>query len=144
MSPEEQKERRDYCIHHCYLSEMAKKAVPRWVFLSAIGSMMTISIVFAGWQAGVLTTMNTDFIVEYEKHKGDVEKILNSQELHLEKRINDAQFRYTKDVEIFIGLMKENSRKLEALKSNIEDIRIRQGQIAAKQDMVLSKVGLTE
>ena len=140
---DEQKERRDYCRHHCYLSEMAKKAVPRWVFMSAIGSMMTISIVFAGWQTSVLETMNTDFVVEYEKHKNDVNKILTSQELHIEKRINDAQFRYTKDVDIFISLMTENSRKLEDLKGDIQDIRIRQGEIAAKQDLVLEKVGLT-
>lgn len=115
-------ERREFCLEHCGVSTAAKNSVPRWIYLSTITVAVMLGVVFAGWQ------------------KGSVKEL----ETHLQMRLSDLQNRYTEDVGRFFNAAIENRKLLEALGDDVNEVKIKQGKIEAKQDLVLEKIKLTE
>jgi len=117
-------EMRKFCSQHCYISDIARKAVPRWAFISTLSAMLIIATVVSGWYSMSLNNMH--------------EKI-NTDHMTFEKNLRD---KYTQDVERFINAVRENRQTLREIKDNITQVKIKQGQIAVKQDLVIQKIGL--
>lgn len=130
MSPSEVKE---YCAQHCYISDIAKKAVPRWAFISALSSMLIIAITVTGWYSMSLTSINSNFRNEISEHIDDVNDV-----------ILNADRRYRRDVERFIDAVRDNKKVLISVGKEIEQIKVVQGQIKIQQELVLKKVKLVE
>jgi len=108
-------ERREYCAQHCQLNETAKKAVPRWAFLSSISAMLMLAIGFIGIN----------------------ETRLDEIKVNLQVRMADQQERYALDVRQFY-IIAEKNREL------LVDVKINQAEIKAKQNLVLKKIKITE
>ena len=126
-------ERREYCAQHCQLSETAKKSVPRWAFLSALGTMTVVSIAFAGWYVAGIKTLEVNLETAMAEH-----------EIHVAQRMHDAQLRYEEDVERFIRAVGENRNVLREVGKDLGDIKVRLGNAETKQDMILQKLKMAE
>jgi len=61
----EEKGRRCYekglCPFHQIVQDQIDKSLPRWVFLSAFGSLITIAIVFASWHINSLEAYDAKY-----------------------------------------------------------------------------------
>ena len=119
-------ERREYCTAHSQLNELAKKAVPRWAFLSSLGAMITLSITFMG----VNETRLAQIKLESEQH-------IQSIEASIDKRMLDQQVRYTADVRRFYEIAEANGKILVDLKTDLT-------RTVVKQDLILKKIKMTE
>ena len=119
-------ERREYCVSHCQLNETAKRAVPRWAFLSALTAMIAMSVAFVGVNETRLTTLKME----------SVESIKRT-ETSLERRLSDDRTRYAEDVRRFYVLAERNGNLLDEVKTN-------QTEIKAKQDLVLRKINMSD
>ena len=108
-------ERREYCVSHCQLNETAKRAVPRWAFLSALTAMIALSVAFVGLNETRLTAI----------------------QVNLEKRLASDRERYAEDVHRFYVIAERNGDLLVEVRTN-------QAEIKAKQDLVLKKIKLSE
>ena len=66
---EEKKSRRCYenglCPYHNILQSQVEKSLPRWVFVSAFATMITLAIIFAGWHVNSIAAFD-------DKYKADV------------------------------------------------------------------------
>ena len=122
-----------YCAQHCYLSEKAKQSVPRWAFLSALGTMAAIAMSFAGWHVASLR---------------DAEVRLNSSavvnERHLSERMKDITVAHSKDISALVNTIEKINISLEKVNTNLNAISNKQTQITVKQDLVLKKIGLDD
>ena len=126
MSDYDGPERREYCVSHCQLNETAKRAVPRWAFLSALTAMIAMSVAFVGVNETRLTTLKME----------SVESIKRT-ETSLERRLSDDRTRYAEDVRRFYVLAERNGNLLDEVKTN-------QTEIKAKQDLVLRKINMSD
>ena len=119
-------ERREYCAAHCQLNETAKKAVPRWAYLSSLGAIITLAISFVG----VNETRLTEIKLESQQY-------IKNIEINLDKRMLEQQIRYAEDVRRFYEIA-ENNRKL------LVDVKTELGNTVVKQDLILKKIKLSE
>jgi len=119
-------ERREYCAAHCQLNETAKKAVPRWAFLSSLGAIITLSIAFMGVNETRLSQMK----VESEQH-------IKTIEVNIDKRMLDQQIRYSEDVQRLYQAAEANSKILIELKTDVAKTMV-------KQDLILKKTKIAE
>jgi len=119
-------ERREYCAAHCQLNETAKKAVPRWAFLSSLGAIITLSIAFMGVNETRLSQMKTDS----EQH-------MKTMAVNLDKRLLDQQIRYSEDAQRLYRVVADNSKILIELKTDM-------AKTIVKQDLVLRKIKIAE
>ena len=108
-------ERREYCVAHCQLNETAKKAVPRWAFMSALTAMIMISIAFVGINETRLTAIETN----------------------LEKRLAVDRERYAEDVHRFYVIAERNGEMLVEIKASSAETK-------AMQNLILKKVKLID
>jgi len=119
-------ERREYCVSHCQLNETAKRAVPRWAFLSALTAMIAMSVAFVGVNETRLTTLKMESV-----------EAIKRMETSLERRLSDDRTRYAEDVRRFYVLAERNGNLLDEVKTN-------QTEIKAKQDLVLRKINMSD
>ena len=126
MADYEGPERREYCVSHCQLNETAKRAVPRWAFLSALTAMIAMSVAFVGVNETRLTTLKMESVESIKR-----------METSLERRLSDDRTRYAEDVRRFYVLAERNGNLLDEVKTN-------QTEIKAKQDLVLRKINMSD
>ena len=139
MSPEELGK---YCEQHCYLSDIARKAVPRWVFITSVSAIISLALVFGGWQTNSLKAVAEKTEKGATDHREQIAAALRNRELYVESRIADAQRTYSEDVERFINAVRENREVLKKVLEDLEQVKIKQGKFEVKQDLVLKKIGL--
>jgi len=63
---DEQKRRcyeKGQCPFHPLLQEQVSKSLPRWVFVSAFGTLVTLALIFAGWHVNSIASLDA----KYEK-----------------------------------------------------------------------------
>jgi len=71
------------CPFHNMLQEQVNKSLPRWVFISAFGTMVMLALVFAGWHVKSLAAFDN----KYEKK---IEQVESNRELLIELRTNQV------------------------------------------------------
>ena len=118
-------ERREYCVAHCQLNETAKRAVPRWAFISALAAMITMSVAFVGVNETRLAALKMESVESIKR-----------MESSLERRLSDDRIRYSEDVRRFYVIAERNGTLLDEVKTN-------QTEIKAKQDLVLRKINMS-
>ena len=119
-------ERREYCTAHTQLNELAKKAVPRWAYLSSMGAVITLSIAFMGVNETRLSQI-----------KLESEQRIKVIEINIDKRMLDQQTRYAEDVRRFYEVAETNGKILIDLKTDLAKTMV-------KQDLVLKKIKIAE
>jgi len=119
-------ERREYCTAHSQLNELAKKAVPRWAYLSSMGAVITLSIAFMGVNETRLAQI-----------KLESEQRIEAIGINIDKRMLDQQIRYTEDVRRFYEVAEVNGKILIDLKTNL-------AKTIVKQDLILKKIKMAE
>jgi len=119
-------ERREYCTAHTQLNELAKKAVPRWAYLSSMGAVITLSIAFMGVNETRLSQI-----------KLESEQRIKAIEINIDKRMLDQQTRYAEDVRRFYEVAETNGKILIDLKTDLAKTMV-------KQDLVLKKIKIAE
>ena len=125
MSDYDGPERRKYCVAHCQLNETAKRAVPRWAFISALAAMITMSVAFVGVNETRLAALKMESVESIKR-----------MESSLERRLSDDRIRYSEDVRRFYVIAERNGTLLDEVKTN-------QTEIKAKQDLVLRKINMS-
>ena len=125
MSDYDGPERREYCVAHCQLNETAKRAVPRWAFISALAAMITMSVAFVGVNETRLAALKMESVESIKR-----------MESSLERRLSDDRIRYSEDVRRFYVIAERNGTLLDEVKTN-------QTEIKAKQDLVLRKINMS-
>ena len=52
------------CPFHPLLQEQVNKSLPRWVFVSAFGTLISLSIIFAGWHVSSIASIDAKYEVQ--------------------------------------------------------------------------------
>jgi len=78
------------CPFHPILQEQVNKALPRWVFVSAFGTMITLSIIFASWHVSSLAEIDRKY--EKQSSQGHITSQQN-RELLIELRTNQIEMK---------------------------------------------------
>lgn len=88
----EDKGRRCYekglCPFHSILEEQAKKALPRWVFVSAFGTLVTLAVLFAGWHVSSLAALDSKFEKQVVESKSIAQQ---NREILIEVKANQVE-----------------------------------------------------
>ena len=126
-------ERREYCEQHCNVASTARNSVPRWAFISSLGTMVTVALIFASWHVSSLDKLKVEIAATQAKHNKETNT-----------RLADAQLRYGEDVERFIRAVGENRSALRVLSQDIGDVKLQLTEFKTKQDLVLKKIKLAE
>jgi len=142
MTKEEKRLMCSQCAEHPFVAEAARKSVPRWAFISVLSTALVISLTFSGWYTSSLRTIETKVIAEVEEHRMNIDSVMASQKFHINERIAAAHEAYNHDVERFINAVRENREAIIVIKSDIQDIKVKQAEFETKQDMVLKRIGL--
>jgi len=127
------KDRREYCAAHSDMVAITKKAVPRWAFISALGGVMSIAILFMGINEARLS----DIKELLDSNAKQTERAISRIEYGVEKRISIQQERYREEVHRFTMIAEKNGDKLDKVSGE-------QAEIKALQNLVLKKIKITE
>jgi hypothetical protein len=125
-------ERREYCAQHCAVAANARNSVPRWAFISSLGTMVTVALIFAAWHVSSLDKLKIELNGKQHEHS-----------IQTNQRLTDAHLRYSQDVERFILAVGENRVMLSRLSDDINDIKVKIAEFKTVQNLVLKKVDLT-
>jgi len=75
------------CPYHNILEEQAKSALPRWVFVSAFGTLIMLALVFAGWHTKTLSAFDEKYAQNVVRFN-DIAK--QNRELLIEVKTNQV------------------------------------------------------
>lgn len=109
------------------------EAVPRWVFISTLSSMLGLAVIFASWHVSSLEKLEDMMVKEVLRNKQD-----------LDKELLNVRSRYYVDRDHILQTIQEVHSDIGALTSAITIVKIRVGRTEAKQDLILEKVQLTK
>lgn len=142
-----------YCAQHHDFKDLLQKTVPRWAFVTAMGSIMTVAIAFASWQITSMGAIREEIsvqLVNIEKRLGAkadaIQEISEKNALTAiavaEQKANLVKDLYLQDAEHFFKAAEENRDLLIESSRNIAKVRVDIAKIRAIQIMVTNQIGL--
>jgi len=144
-----------HCPQHDDMQDMLKKSVPRWAFVSALGTMMTVSIAFASWQVTSFNDVKAEINIRLDKIEETAKRVSeeaknvaikesdNSKRMVLERTQNIKE-QYQIDIQRFYKVAEDNRILLMKALSEITEVRVQQSKFDAFQRMVLQKVRIQD
>lgn len=76
------------CPFHPLLQEQVNKSLPRWVFVSAFGTLITLSLIFAGWHVNSIAALDKKYEAQLGTFTGIAQQ---NRELLIEVRTNQKE-----------------------------------------------------
>ena len=126
-------ERREYCSMHKEMESIAKRSLPRWAFVSSLGGIMTVAVLFMS----INESRMTDIKEALARNADQTEKAISRIEAGVERRINAQQELYRQEARRFYDLAAKNGEKLDRLSGQ-------QVEIKSLQNLVLKKIKIAE